>query len=217
MEQEYINIHTHHPGHGINIFDPCLGEMPSPENGKILYSMGIHPMYINENTAEKLADIEQAAAQRHIVAVGEAGLDRNAPVAMEIQIDWFCRQADIAARYQLPLIIHGVRAIPELIAAYKKCPSPKGWIIHGFNNRREILDDLLRHGFYISVGRQLLQPESNIFRLLPAIPLSRLFIETDHSDFTIEEIYRAVAQRLGMDIETLQQIIHANFAQLFHC
>lgn len=215
METDWINIHTHKPGRGVNITDPCLGGIGIPENGQVYYSMGIHPVYIGEDTPWQMEEIERAAAEGRIVAVGEAGMDRNSPVAMEVQTEWFIRQAEVAARYELPLIIHGVRAIPELIAVYKSCSVHRGWIVHGFNNRREILTDLLRHGFYISAGRHVMNEESNIWKLLPEIPEDRLFIETDNSDFRIEEIYEKVAVRRGQSIEGLQKMVRKNFDELF--
>jgi len=113
------------------------------------------------------------------------------------------------------LIIHGVRAIPELITAYKKCRSHQKWIMHGFNNRREILMDLLRHGFYISAGRHVMNEESQVYRVLPEIPADRLLIETDNSDFTIGEVYGQVARRRGIAVEELQHIVRMNFDRLF--
>lgn len=215
MQADWINIHTHKPGPGTNIADPVLGEVVLPGDGKVYYSLGIHPCYIGAGTEERLEAIARAAAVGEIVAVGEAGLDRNAETEMEVQQTWFVRQAEIASRFGLPMIIHGVRAIPELISVYKSLPSPGSWILHGFNNRREILQDLLRHGFYISAGRQVMNPESPVYRLLPEIPEERLFIETDNSDFGIEAIYEVVARRRGMSCEALQKVVRANFQRLF--
>lgn len=215
METHWINIHTHRPGTGINIVDPCLGEVERGTEGIVYFSAGIHPMYIGKGTEQRLAEIARAAAAGEIVAVGETGLDRNSPTPMNEQLMWFERQAEIAGRYSLPLIIHGVRAVPELIAAYNRCRSCKNWIMHGFNNRREILQDLLRHGFYISAGRQVMNEESHVYRLLPEIPADRLFIETDNSDYTIEDVYRKVAERRGLLVEELQRIVQTNFEEVF--
>lgn len=213
--RDWINIHTHKPGAGINIVDPCLGKVELRGEGRVYYSLGIHPVYIDENAGVRLEDIRKAAEEKKIVAVGEAGMDRNAPVEMGVQVEWFRRQAEIAGEYRLPLIIHGVRAIPELIAEYKKYDGEPGWIMHGFNNREEILRDLLRHGFYISAGRHVMNEESHIYRLLPEIPAERLFIETDNSDFQIEEIYKVVAERRKIAVEELQRIVGENFSRLF--
>lgn len=195
--------------------DPCLGEVEVHREGKVYYSLGIHPVYIDENAGVRLEEIRKAAEEKKIVAVGEAGMDRNAPVEMGVQVEWFRRQAEIAGEYRLPLIIHGVRAIPELIVEYKRYSGSPMWIMHGFNNREEILRDLLRHGFYISAGRQVMNEESHIYRLLPEIPAERLFIETDNSDFQIEEIYKVVAERRKIALEELQRIVGENFSRLF--
>lgn len=211
----WINIHTHKPGDGINIVDPCLGESPLPEHGIVYYSLGIHPLFIDDQADRRLAEIEAAAVNEIIVAVGEAGLDRNAAASMTRQMELFAKQADIAARFDLPLIIHGVRAVPELIHVYNQCRSCQKWIIHGFNNRREILMDLLKHGFYISAGRHVMNEQSPVYRLLPEIPAERLLIETDNSDFKIEEIYLRVAERRQEKVEVLQRTVQANFERLF--
>lgn len=215
MTADWINIHTHKPGTGINIFDPCLGIMAGPRGGKVYFSQGIHPMFIDAEVEEKMQALAKAAAEGKIVAIGEAGLDRNVAAPMEVQLELFERQAEMAGRYELPLIIHGVRAIPELITACKKCRSHEKWIMHGFNNRREILEDLLQHGFYISAGRHVMNEESQVYRLLPEIPADRLLIETDNSDFTIVEIYEQVARRRGITVEELQHIVRMNFDRLF--
>lgn len=215
MGADWINIHTHKSGRGINIVDPCLGGIVMPEDGQVYYSMGIHPVYIDGDTPRRMEEIERAAAEKQIVAVGEAGMDRNAPVGMDVQLEWFERQANVAGEYGLPLIIHGVRAIPELISASKKNGIQNGWIMHGFNNRREILQDLLRHGFYISAGRHVMTEESNLYQLLPEIPAERLFLETDNSDFGIEDIYIRVAECRGESVEELQRNVRKNFEKLF--
>ena len=70
MGADWINIHTHRPGAGINIVDTCLGEVVRDVDGVIYFSEGIHPMYIGEGTEQRLAEIGQAAAAGKIVAVG---------------------------------------------------------------------------------------------------------------------------------------------------
>ncbi|MDE5610529.1 MAG: TatD family hydrolase, partial [Odoribacter sp.] len=172
-------------------------------------------LFADGEAESRLATIRQEAKEGRIVAVGECGVDRNAPVAMDWQMDLFQRQAEIAAEYGLPLIVHGVRAIPEIIGVHNRCRASGKWVLHGFNNRQEILTDVLQHGFYISAGRHVLNAESNIYRLLPEIPDDRLFLETDNSDMAIEDIYRAVAERKGVSVEELQRMVRANFERVF--
>ena len=212
---DWINIHTHQIGEGINVVDPCLGSVGELESGMVYFSKGIHPMYIDKQTESLMAEIEKSVYEGTIVAIGEAGLDRNASTSMEEQRRWFEQQVKIAVQYNLPLIIHVVRAVPELIAIRKKYSAHQKWIIHGFNQRLEVLQELLKHGFYISVGRQIMNEKSNAYQYLFEIPNELLFVETDDSDFEIKEIYHRVAELRGISIQELQRIIKFNFDKLF--
>ena len=213
--ENWIDIHTHCPGRGISVADRCLGEVVQPEGGQVFYSRGIHPLFIGDGVEGALEQVEREAAAGEIVAVGEAGLDRNGEAPLEVQTGIFERQVGIAARYGLPLVVHVVRAVPELISLRKKYPAFGKWIVHGFNSRREILHDLLRHGFYISVGAKALVEGTNVCRLLPEIPDDRLFLETDEGDVPIEEVYAAVALRKQVPVEELQRMVAVNFERLF--
>ena len=57
--------------------------------------------------------------------------------------------------------------------------------------------------------------ESPVYRLLPEVPRERLLLETDNSDYTIEEIYRQVAECRNERAEELQQYVQLNFERLF--
>ena len=63
MPQDWINVHTHRPGEGVNIVDPCLGNVIMPGQGAVYFSLGIHPMYIDDRVEERLQKIELAAAE----------------------------------------------------------------------------------------------------------------------------------------------------------
>ena len=89
------------------------------------------------------------------------------------------------------------------------------WVIHGYNNNRQILQQLLEHGFYISVGTALLNARSNIFQLLRTIPLDVLFLENDDKKVEIHVIYETASTILGIDVETLKEIIWRNYNGVF--
>ncbi len=215
MHDGLVNIHTHKSGEGIRILDLwiSIGGVEL-EEGKY-YSAGIHPMTINTQTGNFLRTIEYLAAKGKICAIGEAGLDRRSATDMDKQQEIFGQMIEIAAKYQLPLIIHCVKAYPELIALYKKYKPEQAWIVHGFNNNRETLAELLRHGFYISIGKSIMDEQSNGWCVLPEIPLDRLFLETDNADYNIEEIYRNAAKRIGLPYDELIRKINDNFEWVF--
>lgn len=207
----YVNVHTHMRGEGICVRNISGGEEREPGE---LCSWGIHPLFVEDGVNMK--QLREAASVGKIVAVGEAGFDRNAVTAMEVQRKLFEEEAKISEEYGLPLIIHCVRAFPELLAVYKKIQPSQAWIIHGYNNNEEIFAQLLRHGFYISAGKKLFVCQSNIRRVLPLIPSERLFLETDDSELSIERVYREAAELRGVSLEELCRQVYGNFKRVFH-
>jgi len=211
-----IDLHTHRfkSDSSIQILNTFAQDLPVPEDN-FFYSAGLHPWHIDSvNTEECLHSIELAMSQKNMLAVGECGLDRIINTAFAVQEHHFKMQTDIAEKYSKPLIIHCVRAYPDLIKLKKESKSSVPWIIHGFQGNRQTALQLRSHNFYFSVGETLLSNrlKNHILTLLPA---DRLFLETDDRETSIIEIYALASQILKIDNETLSGIIHENFERLF--
>jgi len=211
-----IDIHTHRHKNDssvqiLNIFAQDL-LLPGVEG---FYSTGLHPWHIElVNQEECLHTIELASVQKNMLAVGECGLDRSIATNFASQELYFRKQIEIAEKYAKPLIIHCVRAFPELIKLKKEYKSDIPWIIHAFQGNRPTTLELIRHDFYFSVGESLLRshPKNEILTVLPS---DRLFLETDDREISIGKIYSLAAKLLMIDEETLSVIIHENFKRLF--
>ena len=114
-----LDIHTHHqpsvPDTAIVSVSPA-DFCPQPGHW---YSTGIHPWQAGDPQWQA-DDWEQLLVQllRHpqVLAVGEAGLDRQAQAPLPLQTDLFRRQALLAETVGKPLIIHAVKVQAELIA-----------------------------------------------------------------------------------------------------
>jgi TatD DNase family protein len=179
----------------INIFP---GQDP-PEGS--LYSVGLHPWHISENKLERdlnLIDVKSGNA----VAIGECGLDRCGDVSPELQLKAFRAQIEIAITLEKPLIIHCVRAYPELISEKKTCRASKPWIVHGFRGNPETASQLIKHGFYLSFGGALMN-DQGLGKILASVPGDRYFLETDESAVSIREIYKSAAAIRNIDVDTL--------------
>ena len=219
----YVNIHTHCGGGGVNILDvgECYAdlkaELEKSRSGgtEFFYSAGWHPMKeLTRKREEILEELKRMIALKEVVAMGECGLDRRSTVLFSEQIPLLLGQVELAECVQKPLIIHCVKAYSDLIRIHKGVKTTIPWIIHGFNNNEQILNQLLEHGFYISVGPQVLNPYSNIFRLLRKIPLYALFLESDDREIRIETIYEAAASVLGIGEEELKRVIWDNYQRV---
>ena len=102
------------------------------------------------------------------------------------------------------MIIHCVRAWEELIACRKAIRPKQPWLIHGFRGKAPLAGQLLRQGFYLSLGYHF-QPEAA--RL--AWP-ERLFLETDEAAVSIQVVYGRVAEALSIDLQALCDQIQRN-------
>ena len=190
----FIDIHTHTPGdnnrHAILDSDCYIHDKS--------ISLGIHPWHITDCWQQQIAAIEESATKENVIAIGECGLDKlKSPANIELQKEIFRAHAILSEQFKKPLIIHCVKAYDELIAIHKELSPSQAWIIHGFRGKPQQTEQLIKAGFYISLGEKF-NPDSA--RIIPA---DRLFIESDESSAAIADIYAAVACAKGAYIEAL--------------
>lgn len=211
-----IDFHTHQINReeNIQILNVFAQNLPKVEP-ESLFSAGLHPWHIGKvNPEECIRAIEQAAHQKNMLAVGECGLDRSISTDLELQKLYFREQIHLAEKYSKSLIIHCVRAYSDVLNLKKETRSGVPWIIHDYNGNLETTLSLIRHGFYFSVGEQLLKNESKQ-QIFQNIPTNRLFLETDDREISIGEIYLLAAQILDMDKNMLNEVIFSNFKTIF--
>lgn len=211
-----IDFHTHraHETGNIQILNVFAQDLPLDESD-YFFSAGLHPWHIGKvNPEECFRAINRAAELKNMLAVGECGLDRSIDVDFALQEWCFKQQIQLAENHRKPLIIHCVRAYSDLIKLKKEAKSGLPWIIHGYRGNLETTLSLIGHEFYFSVGEKLLNDKTkhDIFR---SIPIERLFLETDESEWSIAEIYSMAAQILKIDENELTQILANNFKAIF--
>ena len=215
----YIDIHTHSPGSFgdviqiINLFPEQPVEKLAAHH---FYSLGWHPWFISEDNYEAiLKTVSEECIDSQILAIGECGLDQLSKAPLTLQLKAFQQQALMAERVGKPLLIHCVRAANEMIRLKKEMKPKMPWIIHGFNSNLITGRELIRHGFMISFGVDLLKDVSNAYNFLPEIPLDRLFLETGDMDIHVQKIYQRAALKLEIEISTLKKQIYSNFNVVF--
>ncbi|WPO82928.1 TatD family hydrolase [Chryseobacterium sp. JJR-5R] len=171
------------------------------------YSIGIHPKDIDPADIEGQFRWLESNITADCFAVGECGLDSFAETDLKIQEDVFLRQIRLANEIRKPVIIHCVRKFYEVISLKKYAEQPM--IIHGFNKKQSIADDLLRHNFYLSFGKALLYNLS-LQHTFKSIPAERIFLETDNEDFNIGELYDKASELRGISTEKMNKQILEN-------
>ena len=217
---QFLNFHTHNFSPKLdeksiyNLLIQDAKEFDDLQNDWI--SVGIHPWYADaKNWESQLRIVEKMAVHEKVLAIGECGLDRLIELPIDKQLTIFEIQIKIAEYVQKPVIIHCVRAFNELLQWKKQTKQTVPLIVHGFNSKSEIAQQLLAHGFYFSLGAALLKGDSNASKIVKNLPVEKLFLENDNSNIPIEIIYEAAATQLQMTISELKNQIWANFVALF--
>lgn len=207
----YYNIHTHKASNTTGVVEIISISPQDTINPQHLISIGIPPWEINDEMAENISWFQNLITKKGIVAIGEIGLDKRLDIPFEKQLNLLSKQIAIAKKNQKPLIFHCVGGFNELIQLKREKHILNACIIHGFRGKEELAKELVRHGFYLSIGEKSLLHRDAI----TTIPLSHLFIETDMSFCKIEDIYSTVALIKSVSVNELKKSIEQNFIQCF--
>lgn len=211
-----IDFHTHRlkPDQSIQLINCFAQDLPLSDEEN-LYSVGFHPWHLESvEIHDCLQAMERTMNLPNVVAVGECGIDRAIDTEVVWQEHYFWKQAEMAKKYSKPMIIHCVRAYPEVIRMKNKVNPSLPWIIHGFRANEQTAASLIKNGFYISVGGKLMDDPMKS-KAFSRIPLERLLLETDDTHDSIHAIYEQAARLFNIQVEDLQERILANFKVIF--
>lgn len=212
MINSILDIHTHRQeavSEGKSIINYRLLEDSSFQEG-CYYSAGIHPWKLTVANFDRQLDfLIKQLPNKQIIAIGETGLDKLTEASIALQTLAFVMQIQLSEIYGLPLIIHCVKAIDQLLATKKEFQPKQPWIWHGFRGKPEQVTQLLKQGFYLSLGEHY--PDET----MKLIPDDRLFLETDESSLDIEDILCRAAKVRGVEVEVLRKTIRGNIQNVF--
>jgi TatD DNase family protein len=200
---EVFNFHHHQKNISYGIYNLDIESIPT----YFPYSIGIHPKDIDVNSIENQFNWLTENISGNCFAIGECGLDSFVEIDQKIQENVFLRQIKLANEIKKPVIIHCVRKFYEVISLKKYAEQPM--IIHGFNKKQNVAEDLLKNNFYLSFGKAVLYNLS-LQNTLKITPLDKIFLETDNDDFNIAELYEKVSEIKGISLEKLNEQILEN-------
>ena len=208
LELKMKDIHTHflpeEPGTAL----VCIGCGPIPDGAAEqghLFSAGLHPWDVTGNDEEAFSNLEKLVANPLVLAVGECGFDTLKGPSHELQESAFIRQVQLSERYCKPMILHVVRDFDSVIRLRRELKPTQPWLIHGFRGGPAQMSQLYGHEILVSFGLKH-NTES-----LMAVPLERLFLETD-GKCSIDDVVRAAAQVRN---ETEDTIVHSVKKSIF--
>ncbi|MDE7410629.1 MAG: TatD family hydrolase [Paramuribaculum sp.] len=174
------------------------------------YSVGIHPWNSAECHNPEL--MEHLFSLPNVVGVGESGMDMLRGADEKTQIQLMERHIEWSESYGLPLILHCVKSANQIVALKKTHRPNQPWIIHGFRLNAHVAEMLMKHDIYMSFGR-FFNPEA-----LRLIPDSRLLIETDDSQMTINDIAELIGEGRNTSADNILTLsantIHTLFTKI---
>ena len=164
----------------------------SNSNAKFYSAIGIHPLYVENQSIDDLYDI---ALNEKVVAIGEIGLDTTKD-NIELQKKYLIEQITIANSLNLPVIIHANNSNKLVIEIFERYIKPKeGCVFHCFQPDIDDLNYLIRNNYYISfAGRITYKNAKKSVEVANSVPNDLFLVETDSPYISPEPVRNLVNQ-----------------------
>ncbi len=194
-------------------------EWESPiDDSRATASYGLHPWYCdewNEVVEEKLIGILESVPEAQI---GEIGLDSKRGT-VEDQIPAFERQLSIAAEMGRVVSIHDIGCEDRVLKAVKSLGGGcRGIILHSYSSDSYV-KPFVAEGCMLSINPRILaRSEVRLNRLLKAIPVENMLLETDAPHVPkgfagMEDFTCKIARFVDMDPEELARTVADNLGR----
>jgi TatD DNase family protein len=198
------------------------------EHEEVVVVAGRHPHNAEGFGPADAEQIEQAAGDPLVRAVGETGLDYfrdHAP--REDQKRAFAAQVDIAARTGLPVVIHTRAAEDDTFAALAERAHELTVIMHCFSAPDRV-EECVERGYVCSFAGNVTYPKNEALQAAAReLPADRILVETDspylspqplrgkpNEPANVVRTAEFVAGLRGVSYEELERTVHANSERL---
>jgi TatD DNase family protein len=198
---------------GLDIKTSKESVLLSSNNSKFYSSVGIHPLYINDQECNELYELIDSK----VVAIGEIGLDSNSNNYLA-QKKYFIKQIMIANEVHLPVIIHANNTNKEVIEVFKKFVKPKyGCVFHCFQPDFDTLEYLMDNGYYISfAGRVTYKTAKESIEIAKYVPDNLFLVETDSPYISPEPLRETINESTNIKyiIQKLAEIRESSYSEI---
>ena len=198
-------------------------------------AIGIHPENVYDARDGYLDILRELAKNKKVVSIGEIGLDYHyTKETMDIQKKIFLEQLSLAEELNLPVEIHlrdATGDFMDIIREYMKTHKRRDniGIMHSYSESKEIMEELLSYGFYISLSGPITFKNARIQKEVgTSVPLDRLLTETDspylsptplrgtmNEPKNIPYILKEIALLKGINETIIEKTTEDNFKKVF--
>lgn len=157
----------------------------------VYHAVGVSPSEVQHPGKNWVQTIEQSAKQPRIVAIGEIGLDYFRKFGdRKSQIELFITQLELAAKLDLPVIIHNRDAGHDVLDILRERLPPRGGVLHCYSEDAAYAERALDLNLYFSfAGNLTYRNARNLHETISVLPLERILIESE-SPFMVPAEYR---------------------------
>ena len=196
----------------------------------VYHAVGVSPSEVNSPGRDWIQLIEQRSQLPRVVAIGEIGLDYFRKFGdKKSQIELFITQLDLAAKLNLPVIVHNRDAGKDVLDILRDRLPPRGGILHCYSENAEYAKRALDLDLYFSfAGNLTYRNAKNLHETIEVLPLDRILIESE-SPFMVPADHRGkrnmpkylpitarfLADMLGIDDEELGTALWENANRFF--
>ena len=196
----------------------------------VYHAVGVSPSEVQNPGKNWIDTIEQSVRLPRVVAIGEIGLDYYRKFGdKKSQIELFITQLDLAAKLDLPVIIHNRDAGKDVFDILKDRLPPRGGVLHCYSENAEYAKRALDLNLYFSfAGNLTYRNAKNLHETIEVLPVDRILIESE-SPFMVPAEHRGkrnmpkylpitahfLAELLDMDDEELGTAIWENSNRFF--
>ncbi|MDR1251576.1 MAG: TatD family hydrolase [Treponema sp.] len=157
----------------------------------VYHAVGVSPSEVQNPGKDWVQIIEQSVQLPRVIAIGEIGLDYYRKFGdKKSQIELFITQLDLAAKLNLPVVIHNRDAGHDVLDILRDRLPPKGGVLHCYSEDAAYAEKALELNLYFSfAGNLTYRNARNLHETIAVLPVDRILIESE-SPFMVPADHR---------------------------
>ena len=190
------------------------------------FSLGIHPWFMNDESSLLLERLRSGLRCYEPRALGECGLDKVRGAPWNKQEELFEAQLYCAQEFDLPVVIHSVRAHHHVLNHLKRMDLKRKGVVHGFYGNTQQALGFIELGYKIGIGLLICHERSKKLRkVVQDIPLESIVLETDlpinhfekyvNGSYSLLDVARTIADVRGESLELVSEVTYLQAEVLF--
>jgi TatD DNase family protein len=147
----------------------------------VYHAVGVSPSEVQNPGRDWLQSVEKGTQLPRVVAIGEIGLDYYRKFGdKKSQIELFIIQLDLAAKLNMPVIIHNRDAGRDVLEILRDRLPPRGGVLHCYSEDAAYAREARKLNLYFSFAGNLTYKNArNLHETVPELPLERILIESE--------------------------------------